>query len=76
MSILNDTPSLLAFGPLGPMEMGIVLFVIVLLFGAKKLPMLARSVGKSMGEFKKGRKEFEDELTKAADETETEKNEA
>jgi sec-independent protein translocase protein TatA len=41
----------------GPWEWLIVLGVIVLLFGAKKLPELARSLGKSTGEFKKGLKE-------------------
>ena len=41
----------------------IVIFLIVLLlFGAKKLPELARGVGKSMGEFKKARDEFEKEI--------------
>ena len=32
--------------------------IILLLFGAKKLPQLARGVGKSMGEFKKAKDEF------------------
>ena len=50
---------------LGPSE-GILIFVLVLLlFGAKKLPQLARGVGKSMGEFKKARNEFEDEIKRA-----------
>ncbi len=41
----------------------IVIFLIVLLlFGAKKLPELARGVGKSMGEFKKARNDFENEI--------------
>jgi sec-independent protein translocase protein TatA len=42
--------------PGGP-EWLIVLGVIVLLFGAKKLPELARSLGRSTSEFKKGIKE-------------------
>jgi sec-independent protein translocase protein TatA len=37
----------------GP-ELLIVLGIVVLLFGAKKLPELARSVGRSTSEFKKG----------------------
>ena len=40
------------------------------LFGAKKLPQLARGIGKSMGEFKKAREEFEDEIKKGADDLE------
>src|SRR5207247_5161570 len=43
----------MSFGP----EWFIVLGVIVLLFGAKKLPELARSLGRSTNEFKKGMKE-------------------
>jgi sec-independent protein translocase protein TatA len=41
---------------IGP-EWIVVLVVIILLFGAKKLPELARSVGKSTSEFKKGMKD-------------------
>ncbi|MFM2220589.1 MAG: hypothetical protein RLZZ553_337 [Verrucomicrobiota bacterium] len=43
----------------------IIFVVILLLFGAKKIPELARGLGKSMGEFKKARDEFEREITKA-----------
>ena len=41
---------------------------VLLLFGAKKLPELARGVGKSMGEFKKAREDFEKEITRSEDE--------
>lgn len=44
---------------LGPFEILIILFVILLLFGAKRLPELARSLGKSLSEFKKGKEEGE-----------------
>jgi TatA/E family protein of Tat protein translocase len=43
----------------------LILLVVLLLFGAKKLPELSRSLGKSINEFKKGREEAADE---AADE--------
>ena len=47
--------------PGGP-ELLIVLFVLVLLFGANKIPKLARSTGQAMGEFQRGRNEIEEEL--------------
>jgi sec-independent protein translocase protein TatA len=59
------------FGPIGP-EMLIILLVLVLLFGANKIPKLARSTGEAMGEFKKGREEIEEELNEVTEpETET-----
>jgi sec-independent protein translocase protein TatA len=51
--------NLAAFGleRLGPGEIILVLLVVVLLFGAKRIPELARSLGKSLSEFKKGQQE-------------------
>ena len=49
---------------IGP-EWIVVLLVIVLLFGAKKLPELARSLGRSTSEFKKGIKEGSTETDEA-----------
>ena len=46
---------------LGPMEIGLIVLVIVLLFGAKKLPDLARSMGRSMRIFKSEVKEMRNE---------------
>jgi len=51
------------FGPIpGGPEMLIILLVLVLLFGANKIPKLARSTGQAMGEFQKGRQELNEEL--------------
>ena len=57
-------------GPIGMPEMVMIFVIILLLFGAKKLPELARGIGKSMGEFKKARTEFENELHNAQVEAE------
>lgn len=53
--------------PGGP-ELLIVLFIAILLFGADKLPKLARSSGQAMGEFRKGRDEIESEIKRGATE--------
>ena len=42
---------------IGVPELLLILAVLLLLFGARKLPDIARSLGKSTGEFKKGLKE-------------------
>ncbi len=49
---------------IGPQEMIFIFLVILLLFGASKLPELARSMGKSMGEFKRAQHETELEVQK------------
>ncbi|MCW1924719.1 twin-arginine translocase TatA/TatE family subunit [Luteolibacter arcticus] len=61
-----NTP--LAMFNLGGQEMMIIFVIVLLLFGAKKIPELARGLGKSMGEFKKAREEFEHEITRSEDE--------
>lgn len=48
----------------GPMEIIVILLVIMLLFGAKRLPELARSLGRSLNEFKKGKAEGLDDEEK------------
>ena len=58
---------------LGPPEILIIFVIVLLLFGAKKIPELARGLGKSMGEFKKAREEFEDEIKRAADDVDLDK---
>ncbi|MBN2301864.1 MAG: twin-arginine translocase TatA/TatE family subunit [Lentisphaerae bacterium] len=47
----------LAFITPGYGEILLIFLAILLLFGAKKLPGLARALGKSLGEFKKGKEE-------------------
>ena len=52
----------LQFGIPGGMELAVILLIAVLLFGANKIPKLARSTGQAMGEFQRGRQEIEKEL--------------
>ena len=47
----------------GPWQIVLLLVVIVLVFGSKKLPELARALGKAKGELKKGRHEGEQLLS-------------
>ncbi len=41
----------------GLTEIGIIVLVLVLLFGARKLPELARALGASLNEFRKGQRD-------------------
>ena len=45
---------LLMFGPVGPTELIVILLVVLLLFGSRKLPELARALGSSISQFKRG----------------------
>ncbi len=61
------------FGRIGPMEILIIVFILVFLFGAKKIPELARGMGKGINEFKKGLNEAatEDEAPPSEDRKES-----
>ena len=48
------------FGSLGLPELLIILFIVILIFGANRLPGLARGLGSSVKNFKEGMKEGED----------------
>ncbi len=52
---------------LGGGEIVLILFIILLLFGAKKLPELAKGLGKGINEFKKASNEIKDEVEKTID---------
>lgn len=60
-------PTLLAF--LGGQELLIIFVALLVLFGASRLPKLARSMGSSVSEFKKGIKEGSTALDEDDDET-------
>ncbi len=49
---------------IGTGEIIIIVFVILLLFGGKKIPELMKGIGKGVRSFKKGMNEIEDEINK------------
>ena len=55
------------FQQIGLPEILLILAVLLFLFGARKLPELARSLGKSTKEFKQGMRDGADEETPAGD---------
>lgn len=52
---------------LGGPDLLVILVIILVLFGAKKLPELARGLGQAIKEFQKAKDEFTDEIHKAGD---------
>jgi len=54
-------------GNLGIWEIVLILLVLLLLFGAKRLPDLAKGLGKSLREFKKATKDIQDEIEDTID---------
>jgi TatA/E family protein of Tat protein translocase len=62
---------LLAFSTPGWPEILFVLLIVLVLFGAKRLPELARGLGQSLNEFRKAKDEFDREVKKTAVSLET-----
>ncbi len=56
-------------GMLGGWEIVLILAVVLILFGAKKLPELAKGLGTGIKEFKKATREVTDEIHSAMDDT-------
>ena len=54
--------SILMFGSIGMPELIIILVIALIIFGPRKLPELGRSLGKSIGEFKKASNELRSTL--------------
>ena len=52
---------------LGPWEIALIILVVIILFGGKKLPELARGLGLGLKEFKKAKREITDEVQNSAE---------
>ena len=52
---------------LGPWEIALIILVVIILFGGKKLPELAKGLGLGLREFKKATSEIKHEVRSAAD---------
>lgn len=52
------------FGNLGTGEILLILLVILIFFGAKKIPELAQGLGKGIREFRKAARDVQDEIEK------------
>jgi sec-independent protein translocase protein TatA len=55
-------------GGIGAQELILIFLVILLLFGARRIPEIASGLGKGLKEFKKAMKETQDEIEKAGEE--------
>lgn len=62
----------LAIGGLGPTELLLIFGIIIVLFGGSKLPLLGKSLGEGINNFKKSFKDNEDENVQVAEVTSSE----
>jgi sec-independent protein translocase protein TatA len=51
-------------GPIGGQELFLILLIVLIFFGAKKLPELAKGLGQGIREFRKAAKDVQDEVEK------------
>ncbi len=58
---------------IGGIEILVILVIALVVFGPKKLPEMGRSLGKAIREFKSAGNDIQDELNRAANETESDK---
>lgn len=56
------------FGNIGAQELLIILLIVLLLFGARRIPEIAAGMGKGIREFKRAMRDTQDELNKPVQE--------
>jgi TatA/E family protein of Tat protein translocase len=61
-------------GPVGWNELVIILVIVLVVFGPRRLPELAEAFGKSIRKFKHATREVEEEVTKAVTKDENKKD--
>jgi sec-independent protein translocase protein TatA len=61
------------FGNLGTGEILLILLIVLIFFGAKKIPDLAQGLGKGVREFRRAMRDVQDEIEKGDSSTPTEK---
>lgn len=61
-------PLALFGGSLGAGEVGLILIMALLLFGSKRLPGIARQLGKALEEFRRAARQVSDEILHGSDE--------
>ena len=54
--------SAILLGIVGPWQIVLIVLVVLLMFGGKKIPELMKGLGKGISEFKKGKKDIEKDL--------------
>lgn len=59
---------------LGTGEIVLILLIILIFFGAKKIPDLAQGLGKGLREFRKATRDIQDEVERPADDKKIDKN--
>ncbi len=60
--IITDQVQLAFIGGLGPMELAVIFLIVLLVFGAKRIPEIAQGLGKGIMEFKKAARDITDEF--------------
>lgn len=57
------------FGSLGTGEIILILLIVLIFFGAKKIPELAQGLGKGLREFRKATRDIQDEVERGTEDT-------
>ncbi len=63
----GTAPSFLLIGPLGWSELLIILVIVLIFFGPKRLPEVAEAIGKSLQKFKKASRDVKSEIESEPD---------